>query len=504
MSTTVPLNAQVCNLDSLPSPPHVAIKVIELSKDQDKGVRDLSDVLSLDSALSAAILRIANSTAYSRGRVIDSIHQAVSVMGAKATVAVALGFSLKQSFPSWSHPSGLSGELLWRRNVATAVASRSLVRLLGNGNEQRAFLCGLLSRIGQLVLHTAAKDAYERVLSESDTCFPSPELERKHCGLSHHEIAFTLLSHWKLPDDVCEAVRDWGEVVEGRKTDSPLTSIVTVADAVAGLLTGDNQALELERVRVLADSLLGITEHEIERMFMSSEEELKSTLSVFGDPHSDQINCEAILEEARQRLILMSIGLAADLATANNKSTQLEEANRSLVETANTDVLTRLPNRAALQKETDALWECWRRNPARRFAVVMMDIDHFKSFNDSKGHAAGDRVLQGVGRALRDVARGTDFVARYGGEEFTILLANAHPEQAAIAAERFRSAVENLKVSFEGETLSVTASFGVAFSGDIPEAQSFEEFVEAADKALYISKRGGRNRVSFYGPMHGA
>jgi diguanylate cyclase (GGDEF)-like protein len=461
----------------------------------------------LDSALSASILRIANSTAYSRGRKFDSVLQAVSVIGAKATAAIALGFSLKQSIPSWSHPSGLSDVVLWRHSVATAVAGRTLARLVAYSEDQKAFLCGLLSRIGQLVLYTAAPEEYGKVLDQSPSLFPTSDCEREHCGISQHDVGYTLLEKWQLPAEICEVVRDWGGLLDStqiiqtspRDENMTLQAIVAVSDSVAELLSNEDKGVGLERTHTLAKELLQISEGEIERMFTSSEKELRETLAIFGDPHGAKIDCESILEEARQRLVLMSIGLATDLADANQNASNLEEANRNLQETADTDPLTGLPNRAALAKEAESVWATGGSCRTRHFAVLMVDVDHFKSFNDTYGHQVGDEVLIAVGNVLFDTARGTDFVARYGGEEFTVILTNAKSENVAAIAERFRAAVESMVVDVDGsESLCVTASFGVACSDALPNAKSFDDILEAADQALYEAKHAGRNcaRVS--------
>ena len=501
MPNTDKIDISICDIESLPCPPHVAMKVIRISNNPDKGVRDLCEVLELDASLCTSILKIANSTAYSRGRQFDGIMPAVSVMGAKATAAVALGFSLKQSIPSWSHPSGLNDKLLWRHSVASAVASRSLAKVAGYHDEQRAFLCGLLSRIGQLVLFTSAPEPYGRVLDESPTVFPSPQLEQQTIGINHHIVGHHLLENWNLPAAICDVIRYWNQPKEsGLDCDGErLASIVCASDAVADLLSDDDKGRGLQRARELALELLGIDATEIERLFADSERELKETLAIFGDSAGSEIDCESILDEGRQQLILMSIGLATDLASAKQSTTQLEAENRSLEASANTDALTGLPNRAALTREADAIWDRYSVSRDPHFTVVMADVDHFKSFNDTHGHKVGDEVLIAVAKTLDKCARGTDLVARYGGEEFTIILNHASYDEAVIAGERFRSAIEQMVVVCDGTALQVTVSFGAACSKDFPDANSFENLLELADQALYVAKRDGRNQVSFAG-----
>ena len=121
----------------------------------------------------------------------------------------------------------------------------------------------------------------------------------------------------------------------------------------------------------------------------------------------------------------------------------------------------------------------------------MMDVDHFKVFNDTFGHAAGDAVLKSVANYLRSHVRAADIVCRYGGEEFILLMPQTTIEQASAAGEKLRKTVESF--SFPGVARPVTISAGVAsFPTD---GDSRDALVSAADRALYAAKQGGRNRV---------
>ncbi|HPC81882.1 MAG TPA: PAS domain S-box protein [Thermoanaerobaculaceae bacterium] len=172
-----------------------------------------------------------------------------------------------------------------------------------------------------------------------------------------------------------------------------------------------------------------------------------------------------------------------------------------------TDPLTGLANRRAFNERLDSEW---RRAVRSRtvLAVVMADLDHFKSFNDTCGHLAGDECLRRVAEAMLAVARRTsDLVARWGGEELAVLLPGTDTAGAATVAEVMRLAVERLAVPHPASPVAsvVTASFGVA-SAMPGEGVAKESLLEAADAALYAAKREGRNRVvpwSDPGPSYG-
>lgn len=167
----------------------------------------------------------------------------------------------------------------------------------------------------------------------------------------------------------------------------------------------------------------------------------------------------------------------------------LEEANARLKSLAATDGLTGLRNRAALN---EALGEEAGRaaRAGRPVSVILMDVDHFKAFNDAFGHPAGDEVLRGVAAVLRRTARSTDVVARYGGEEFALVLPDTDHAGAVVMAERCRRAV----AAARWEHRPITVSVGVATQAS--DSSDPSALVKRADDALYRSKRAGRNRVT--------
>jgi diguanylate cyclase (GGDEF)-like protein/PAS domain S-box-containing protein len=194
---------------------------------------------------------------------------------------------------------------------------------------------------------------------------------------------------------------------------------------------------------------------------------------------------------------------AHDATAEAAKKAALMAANKQLGEMATTDALTQINNRRGFD---EALAREWSR--ARRLgtgiALLLFDIDEFKSFNDSQGHLKGDECLRRIAGCLRDnLGRASDFVARYGGEEFAVLLMDIHPEHngGLIVAERLRQAVERLAIPHPASTLGyVTISGGVATAWPQPALRGSIEaisisIIREADAALYTAKYAGRNRV---------
>jgi diguanylate cyclase (GGDEF)-like protein len=173
--------------------------------------------------------------------------------------------------------------------------------------------------------------------------------------------------------------------------------------------------------------------------------------------------------------------------------TELNQANDKLKTISLTDGLTGIENRRSLEERLKEVWSHSVRLH-EPIALVMCDIDKFKSVNDNYGHLVGDSVLKGIAQLLKDEAREIDRVGRYGGEEFLLILPGTVLDAAVTFAERLREKVEHHTFSYDGGTLKRTMSCGVAGSPH-PKVKDQEALVRAADEALYVAKETGRNRV---------
>ncbi len=173
-------------------------------------------------------------------------------------------------------------------------------------------------------------------------------------------------------------------------------------------------------------------------------------------------------------------------------SLALQEQNALLETLSVTDSLTGLFNRMKLNEVLDEQFARFKRNQ-HTFAVLMLDIDHFKVLNDTFGHLAGDYVLTHVAEILKKSIRSVDYAARYGGEEFAIVLPETSSEAALDMAERIRSRIQMADYHFHGQHLAVTISVGVAHSR--ADDVTADAVISRADQMLYQAKYAGRNRV---------
>jgi two-component system cell cycle response regulator len=172
---------------------------------------------------------------------------------------------------------------------------------------------------------------------------------------------------------------------------------------------------------------------------------------------------------------------------------ELMETNKRLELLSITDGLTKLHNHRHFQDELARAFEESQRYQ-RPLSLAMIDIDFFKKFNDTHGHAVGDDVLKRAAELYRSSVRSTDLVARYGGEEFAVMMPETELDDGIAFAEKIRQLIETTPLQTQAGPLNVTVSLGVA---SVPQSRihTAKELIVAADKALYRAKRNGRNQV---------
>lgn len=182
-----------------------------------------------------------------------------------------------------------------------------------------------------------------------------------------------------------------------------------------------------------------------------------------------------------ERRFLSDIGLFCSIAVQNS----------ILFDMATVDMMTGLKMRHYLIKLLDEILK----NGEHNFCLLMLDIDHFKQVNDTYGHSAGDDVIKNVSSIILSCVRAEDIAARYGGEEFVILLKDTKKADADAVAERIREKIEENTVLSGNESIQTTISIGVT-EADLECDMTAEDVINRSDKALYISKNSGRNRVT--------
>ena len=250
----------------------------------------------------------------------------------------------------------------------------------------------------------------------------------------------------------------------------------------------------LEALPQLRSSAFGLwLQHKAPLMFEAATE-----LATIGDQiqHLDHTLMPLLISNQNQGQGQEGTGVLRDfLASLEEARFVLNTVFDRLVDMeVGRDVLTQLYNRrflpTILRRELELA-----RNHHNPFAILMIDVDHFKRVNDSHGHETGDRVLQHIAVLLQGQARASDFVFRYGGEEFLAVINEVSAEQAGVVAEKIRARIEGSVLTLSDQlSLSVTVSIGLALHDGHPD---YRHLINRADQALYEAKRAGRNQVVF-------
>ncbi|MBB3523562.1 GGDEF and EAL domain-containing protein [Rhizobium sp. 268] len=215
------------------------------------------------------------------------------------------------------------------------------------------------------------------------------------------------------------------------------------------------------------------------------------------------ISCFVFTSFVNWRLNVERRNVLLNAAEARYQHWEASERGRSLLELSNTDYLTGISNRRALDRRLDECWAAWK-DERRDFVVLLIDVDFFKRFNDRYGHQEGDRCLTVIAKVLKAVVESSGgMIGRYGGEEFIVVLPVETPKIAMSLAEKIRMEVEFLAIEHDGrpdDSPIVTVSIGVAFTRD-KVGEKVERIVREADLALYHAKASGRNCIRRFDPL---
>ena len=278
----------------------------------------------------------------------------------------------------------------------------------------------------------------------------------------------------------------------GRNADgiAPLRVVVSMPTAV--IFAEANRALMRTGIGIVLISVLVVAGawYGAEVLLLRK---VRSLLDMAHRVRHGDFSARAGLGDGREEMAQLGRAFDGMVEELQQRDLRLKQVLQQLNAQAVSDQLTGLPNRRFLWDALEAELMRGRRKQSP-LAVMMLDIDYFKEFNDRRGHEAGDLVLKNVASVLRTVVRGSDIVARHGGEKFVIVLPEATEETARARAEALRAEIAALRLTYGGEALEpVTLSVGIAVSADSHE--SGEALVRAADDAMYEAKRAGRDRI---------
>ncbi len=486
---------------ALPSLPAIAVRIIQEIKKDKSSVRELANIISFDPALSAKILKIANSSFYALPYKVDSIEKAVNILGLEALKNIALSFVVVRGFKR-NAVDKFDYEYFWKRSINAAVSAEMIATKM-NMKREETFVTPLLMDIGIIVMHLIRPDDYFRVLDEKRVShLTTIEAERSIFGFDHQDVGSEILKMWGIPENIYMpiAYHHKGEDCPADLKD--IVDILMLSDISSSVYHGNKSIEKFVELKRLLQKKLNLSEDNVALFVDSIGEKTVEILSEFEIDAGDMKPYSQILEEVNEELGKLNLSyeqlvmeLKQEKMKVESLARELKDANEKLRELVFRDGLTGLYNRRFFEELLDKELERVERY-SHILSFVMMDIDHFKKINDTYGHPRGDEVLRAVADIFEKKIRKPDIAARYGGEEFALVLPETDIKGAVVLADRLRHLVEELKIKEEIKIIRVTISVGITMYDPKKGRRSKEEIMEAADKALYNSKQTGRNKLS--------
>ncbi|MCP3888259.1 MAG: GGDEF domain-containing protein [Desulfobulbaceae bacterium] len=507
---TEELLEKIMQSDELPTLPTVASKLISLTAREDTTLADIGELVAQDMALSAKILKVCNSAFYSFPQKIGSINQAVSILGINAVRSLVLSFSFL-TMKAGKNESRFDFEKFWQRSLASAVSAKLILENVEGADTEQIFISGLLQNIGELILAKTFSEEYDKVLHEVlENQHDTLGAEETVFGLDHTIVGTKVTTNWGFPNVLVEPIRYHHDPHEYKGNNTTLrTTIgaVYLSDLLVNILFSDTPELFHKQFRKEAAKLLKLKPEPIETILDQVHTRVEEAGTYFNLKIKCSKSVQEILQEANIRLSLINLDydqMNKQLIQAKihleNLTRELEEKNRTLDNLANLDGLTGVFNHRYFQNALDQEVSRAIRHETE-LSILLIDIDHFKKFNDTYGHQVGDFVLTEFSQCLQDNIRKYDTLARYGGEEFVIILPETNAEDALLVAEKLRVAVDSASFKDQLEEYHVTASFGHACCKPaVQESFAKDKLINQADLALYDAKDKGRNRVATYVP----
>ena len=478
-------------IGKLPTLPGVAIKILQAMQREAPDIREIAEVISADAPLSANVLRVVNSPFYGLSNKITSVHHAMVYLGLNAVKNLALSFSLLRGFAP-KRKGAFDYVQFSKDSLMGAIAAKTLAEKINRRHGENAFFLGLLQNIGVLIMAESMPHEYESVIAAASLSgSPLHEAETSLLGINHMKVGEFVTESWGLPATVSVPI---GYHHCAYRLVHPLNEIeqVTRILHLSSLYVERFKCPDLDADYSEIEKYVHAYEFEslidISGVAAQVTEGVKSVFPVF-DLQIDEKKHIEIIDAAQSELAELS-GELLNQVHSQGQSIDLLRQQVGL------DGLTQLINHMRfleiLQQEI---------NRAVRYrtalSIIMADVDHFKSINDFFGHQAGDHVLKNISAQLKKQLRDSDHIARYGGEEFAVILPMTPLKDALFTAERLRKSIETQKIFYDGRSITVTMSFGVA-SLEKHQDISIEGFIKMADDALYDAKNSGRNKCCPY------
>ena len=477
---------------SLPSLPAVAVQLLELTSDPDVSMSDIAKLVQQDQALAAKVLKTVNSSYYGLSTPCGSIDRAMGYLGLNTVKSLVLGFSLVET-TKHSGEDGFDLEAHWRRAIIGATGSRILAKAVGGVDAEEAFTAALFQDMGMLAAFAALKDEYTKAISDvphRKVC----SVESDTFGFDHTQAGTELAIKWKLPPEICEAIRGHHNADNVSSEHLALARVVSIGAMISDAMDEKTAKSSIRKIERITRDWYAKKAPEVGGLLEQVAQTSRTLAKMFDQEIGD------IGDPAKLMALAQEQGFEHQL--------KIQRESDEVAKEAKIDGLTRVANRKHFDTQLKAAYTNFVERGVP-FGVLFFDADKFKSVNDTYGHAAGDAVLIELAARTTQLIGDQGQVFRYGGEEFVVLVPNIQLEKCAQLGEQLRAQIAQTsfdlsKIADAPDQLKVTVSIGVS-STDAPRTgnlSSGDQLIVEADECVYAAKADGRNNVKVWGDIH--
>ncbi|HWP40008.1 MAG TPA: HDOD domain-containing protein, partial [Tepidisphaeraceae bacterium] len=512
------LEQQAATVDLLPTTFAVPMHILRLHRSGNAGMNDFAQAIGADPGLAGKVLALVNSAAFKPASRVTRMSQAVSMIGMKNLLPLVFGFSLAGIFNKLSLPAAERGAM-WKASLLKAVTARELTASAPNlppaeaaSLAEEAFLCALLQDIALPVIYASDRSAWPQITAilQLDNPDERCDREKRVNGIDHAELGGAVGKTIGLPQPFCQAI----------------------AVHHCGL-TALNQALESDPAMARALDLASLLPHKLAQLTPQTAQMLAlrlrtslglsspaacnallkqigagfgQMLQTFGEADESSVAFREFLQALSQEI---ATAMESAVSASKSEISELKQRELELLEKvgllqqhvvqADYDELTGALNRRGFFTRASRILSLVREYE-RPCMVGFVDMDDFKTVNDTHGHAAGDAVLAAASKRIRDAVASRGIVGRIGGDEFAVLVVGADEQQLLDDQNRITQDLASFVVTTRSLSspqplpLTVTASVGLEIIG-IPSSElTIDALLRRADERMYAQKRNRRLR----------
>ena len=490
------------SLSYLPTTASVAVKLIELGRSIDTDPAEYSEVIGADPALSAKLLALANSPWYGLRNKVSSVKLAVNLLGLGTVRTLALSCCMA-GLHNELHLSREDARMYWEAALSRAVAAREACRRLGEKTAEEAFVGGLFQDFALPVLHSVDREALLGLLQDPRLNWEARlKAERELFGTDHAELGRVLAQKLELPGPLVDSIAFHHEPMRLQQLlESPLAAKgIHAASLFPSLLDTWSEHDASELCDVMAAGW-GLDAEGVTSFLGLVQTEFNKLIRYFDEDNSSQGRlAELMIVAAREsadntsQLVRTVSQMMQEAANVGKEMSKLIQQTNQLEDKAIRDPLTGLLNRDGFTTQAQELI-CLATRYKTSCALVYLDVDKFKTINDTMGHEWGDRALKQVAEKMAGVVRHKDVLGRLGGDEFVMALYDCREADATVIVERVLSEIarEPLVRGQQQMPLSLSAGLLVVEASDQP--WSLDMMMSLADRLMYKSKQAGGNQL---------